>query len=481
MTLFFTEMWERFSYYGMRALLILYLAEATTAQNPGMGLAEAPAGAIYGLYTGLVYLLGLPGGWVADQLWGQRKAVFVGGCIIAAGHFSMAVPNDFNFFLGLILIVIGTRPEAIKMAPVHDALRRLKPAFETQVAWSGQHLDLVEPALDIFGLAPDYRLNVMREGQDVADVVSRVLRGLRTVLRDAAPDVLLVQGDTATVFAASLAGFLEKVKVGHVEAGLRSHDRYAPFPEEILRRLTDVASEYHFAPTLRARDELLRENAPPDAVFVTGNTVVDALLSVAQRKRAVKDPCLADLRTRVQRGEERLVLLTAHRRESFGAPLTEVFRGVRDVTDAHPDVCVLYPVHPNPNVLGPARELLGDHPRIRLTEPLDYLDLVAALESAALVMTDSGGIQEEAPTFGAPVLVLRDVTERPEGVEAGVAELVGTDRRLIAERARAALSREPGLEPPRNPYGDGHAGERIADILAADLLGRTRRFEDWSG
>ncbi len=380
-----------------------------------------------------------------------------------------------------ILLVIGTRPEAIKMAPVHDALRRLEPTFETRIALSGQHLDLVEPALDVFGLVPDYRLNVMREGQDVTDVVGRVLRGLRSVLRDAAPDVLLAQGDTATVFAASLAGFLERVRVGHVEAGLRSHDRYAPFPEEVLRRLTDVASEYHFAPTIRARAELLRENAPPDAVFVTGNTVVDALLSVARRRRPVRDPSLADIRARVRRGEARLVLLTAHRREAFGPPLTEIFRAVRDVADAHDDVCVVYPVHPNPNVLVPARELLGDHPRIRLTEPLDYLDLAAALESAALVMTDSGGIQEEAPTFATPVLVLRDVTERPEGVEAGVAELVGTDRRLIAERARAALSREPGLEPPRNPYGDGRAGERIADILAADLLGRSRRFKDWSG
>lgn len=380
-----------------------------------------------------------------------------------------------------ILIVIGTRPEAIKMAPVHDALRRLEPTVETKVALSGQHLDLVEPALDIFGLEPDYRLNVMREGQDVADVVSRVLRGLRDILREAAPDVLLVQGDTATVFAASLAGFLEKVRVGHVEAGLRSHDRHAPFPEEILRRLTDVASEYHFAPTIRARDELLRENTSADTVFVTGNTVVDALLSVARRKRPVRDPSLADIQPRVRGGEARLVLLTAHRREAFGRPLAEVFRAVRDVADAHSDVCVLYPVHPNPNVLVPARELLADHPRIRLTEPLDYLDLVAALESAALVMTDSGGIQEEAPTFATPVLVLRDVTERPEGVEAGAAELVGTDRRLIADRARAALSLEPGREPPRNPYGDGRAGKRIADILAADLLGRERRCKDWSG
>ena len=367
------------------------------------------------------------------------------------------------------------------MAPVHDALRRLEPSLETKVALSGQHLDLVEPALEVFRLVPDYRLNVMREGQDVADVLSRVLRGLRDILREATPDVLLVQGDTATVFAASLAGFLEQVKVGHVEAGLRSHDRYAPFPEEILRRLTDVASEYHFAPTIRARDELLRENTSPDTVFVTGNTVVDALLSVARRERPVRDPSLAEIRSRVRGGEARLVLLTAHRREAFGAPLSEIFRAVRDVADAHPDVCVLYPVHPNPNVLVPARELLADHPRVRLTEPLDYLDLVAALETAALVMTDSGGIQEEAPTFATPVLVLRDVTERPEGVEAGVAELVGTDRRLIAERARAALSREPGREPPRNPYGDGRAGERIADILAADLIGRTRRLEDWAG
>lgn len=380
-----------------------------------------------------------------------------------------------------ILIVIGTRPEAIKMAPVYEALRRLEPRIDTQIALSGQHLDLVEPALDIFGLDPDYRLNVMRQGQTVGDVVSRVLRGLRDILREAAPDVVLVQGDTATVFAASLAAFLEQVKVGHVEAGLRSHDRHAPFPEEILRRLTDVVAEYHFAPTPRARDELLRENTSPDSVFVTGNTVVDALLSVARRKRPASDPDLARVLSRVRRGEGRLVLLTAHRREAFGAPLEDIFRAVRDVADAHPDVCVLYPVHPNPNVLGPARELLGDHPRVRLIQPLDYPDLVAALESAALVMTDSGGIQEEAPTFAAPVLVLRDVTERPEGVEAGAAELVGTDRRLIVERARLALSPEPGLVSPRNPYGDGRAGERIADILAADLLGRERRMEDWSG
>ena len=380
-----------------------------------------------------------------------------------------------------ILIVIGTRPEAIKMAPVYEALRHFAPGIDTQIALSGQHLDLVEPALDIFGLDPDYRLNVMREGQTVGDVVSRVLRGLRDILREAAPDVVLVQGDTATVFAASLAAFLEQVKVGHVEAGLRSHDRHAPFPEEILRRLTDVVAEYHFAPTPRARDELLRENTSPDGVFVTGNTVVDALRSVARRKRPASDPDLARVLSRVRRGEGRLVLLTAHRREAFGAPLEDIFRAVRNVADAHPDVCVLYPVHPNPNVLAPARELLGNHPRVRLIQPLDYPDLVAALESAALVMTDSGGIQEEAPTFAAPVLVLRDVTERPEGVEAGAAELVGTDRRLIAERARLALSPEPGLEPPRNPYGDGRAGERIADILAADLLGRERRMEDWSG
>lgn len=374
-----------------------------------------------------------------------------------------------------VLVVIGTRPEAVKMAPVVTALRARAPEVETRVCLTGQHTTLVNQVLEAFDLTPDDDLEIMREGQTLYDVVHGALDGLRDVVRSFRPDVLLVQGDTATVFVGSLVAFFEKVKVGHVEAGLRSHDKWAPFPEEIFRRLSDVLSDYYFAPTAPARDALLAEGVPAGKIHVTGNTVVDALLSVTGRERPVQDAVLAS----ALQGPERLVLLTAHRRESFGAPLREVFGAVRALADAVPDVRIVYPVHPNPNVREPAQELLSDHPRIHLTAPLDYLDLVSALKGASLVLTDSGGIQEEAPTFGAPVLVLREVTERPEGVDAGVAELVGTDAALILERSLAALARGGSSTPPPNPYGDGRAGERIADILVADLTGGPRSTEDW--
>jgi len=299
---------------------------------------------------------------------------------------------------------------------------------------------------------------------------------LRGVVQGYRPDMLLVQGDTATVFVGALVAFFEGVRVGHVEAGLRSHNKWAPFPEEIFRRLCDVLTDFYFAPTLRARDALLAEGVSAARVHVTGNTVVDALLAVSRTDRAVKNEALAS----VLAGQRRLVLLTAHRRESFGEPIREVFRAVRELADAREDTAVIYPIHPNPNVRTPARELLSGHPRIHLTDPLDYLDLVTALQRSALVLTDSGGIQEEAPTFGVPVLVLREVTERPEGVDAGVAELVGTDRARIVARGLAALE-SASVAPPPNPYGDGRAGERIADLLASDLLGGTRRLPDWSG
>ena len=374
-----------------------------------------------------------------------------------------------------VLVVVGTRPEAIKMAPVVEAFRA-DAAVETRVCLTGQHTTLVDQVLEAFDLTPDFDLGIMKEGQTLYDVVHGALDGLRDVVRDFRPDVLLVQGDTATVFVGSLVAFFEKVKVGHVEAGLRSHDKWAPFPEEIFRRLADVLSDYYFAPTPLARDALLAEGVPAERIHVTGNTVVDALLSMAESERPVTDPTLA----RVLSGEGRLVLLTAHRRESFGAPLRDVFGAVRDLADAVPDARVVYPVHPNPNVRVPAAELLSEHPRIHLIQPLDYLDLVTALRRAALVLTDSGGIQEEAPTFGVPVLVLRNVTERPEGIAAGVAELVGTDRARILSRSLAALERGANAVPPPNPYGDGLAGARIADIVTADLAGTPRRTGDWS-
>ncbi len=361
------------------------------------------------------------------------------------------------------------------MAPVVTALSKLAPEIEARVALTGQHTALVDQVRDVLMLDADYDLGVMQQGQSHSDVVMRTLHGLGEVIRKSSPDVVLVQGDTATVLAASLAAYFERVRLGHVEAGLRTADKWAPFPEEICRRVADVVADWHFAPTRRAVETLRRESVPDAHINLTGNTVVDALRSVADRKRPVVDGAL---RAVLDDDDARLVLLTAHRRESFGDPLRQVFHGVRALADHLDDVHVLFPVHPNPSVRGPAQELLSGHPRIHLTAPLDYADLVAALARASLVLTDSGGIQEEAPTFGTPVLVLRDVTERPEAVEAGVAEVVGTNARRIVERAVARLAGpRAGLV---NPFGDGRAGERIADILAADLLGRPRTTSDWA-
>lgn len=363
------------------------------------------------------------------------------------------------------------------MAPVVSALRSYAPEVETRVVLTGQHTTLVDQVMDSFGITPDYDLAIMKVGQTLYDVVHGALDGLRRVVEEARPDVLLVQGDTATVFTASLVGFFERVRVGHVEAGLRSGDKGAPFPEEVLRRLTDVVSDYYFAPTQRSRELLLAENVPADRIQVTGNTVVDALLAVAEQQRPVRNDAL---RSVLDDEGARLVLLTAHRRESFGQPIRDAFKAIRRLADRVADVRVVYPVHPNPNVQEPAREILADHARIHLTDPMDYFDLVTALRSASLVLTDSGGIQEEAPTFGTPVLVLRDVTERPEGIDAGVAELVGTDPDAILARGLAVLTEE-SPEPKPNPYGDGRAGERIADIVVADLTERPRVTEDWTG
>jgi UDP-N-acetylglucosamine 2-epimerase (non-hydrolysing) len=378
-----------------------------------------------------------------------------------------------------VLVVVGTRPEGIKLAPVVEALRREVPAIETRVALTGQHSELMDQVLDVFGLSVDWDLGIMREGQDLYDVARGCLDGLRPVVREFRPDMILVQGDTASVFFGGLVGYFERVRVGHVEAGLRSGDKWRPYPEEIFRRLTGVLADVHFAPTPAAAANLRAEGVPVDAIHVTGNTVVDALISIGARAHAFRDDALR----RATADRRRLVLVTAHRRESFGAPLREAFGALREIADRFEDVVLVYPVHPNPNVREPALELLGDHARILLTQPLDYLDLVHALKRAALVITDSGGIQEEAPSFGAPVLVLREVTERPEGIRAGVARLVGTNREAITRAAAEVLAgsgRGAGSARP-NPYGDGHAAERIADILAQRLTGRARHTSDWEG
>ncbi len=375
-----------------------------------------------------------------------------------------------------ILVVAGTRPEAIKMAPVLAGLRALDPAADVRLALTGQHSDLVDSVLDVFDLTPDFDLAIMKPGQSLYDVAARCLEGMGPLLREFRPHEVLVQGDTATVFFASLAAFFEGCRVGHVEAGLRSGQKWSPFPEEIFRRLTDVVADHYFAPTPDAASRLLAEGVPGERVFVTGNTVVDALEEIRARGGGVQDPRLASILA--ESGQ--LALMTAHRRESFGGPLRDVFGAVRELVERESELTVVYPVHPNPNVIGSARELLSDHPRIHLLEPLDYLDLVRVMAAADLILTDSGGIQEEAPTFGVPTLVLREVTERPEGVAAGAAVLVGTDPERILTEAQAVLQGEKGIRIAANPYGDGRAGRRIADIVLSDLAGRARTLTDWS-
>jgi UDP-N-acetylglucosamine 2-epimerase (non-hydrolysing) len=373
-----------------------------------------------------------------------------------------------------VLVVAGTRPEAIKLAPVVHALGQ-RPELDTRLALTGQHSDLVTQVLDVFQLQPDWDLGIMREGQDLYDVAHGCLDGLRGIAAEYRPDVVVVQGDTASVFFGALVAFFERSRVAHVEAGLRSGDKWQPYPEEVFRRLTSVATDFHFAPTTGAREHLMHEGIDAGSVHVTGNTVIDALLTIAAADRPVTNP---DLRAALESGR-RLVLVTAHRRESFGAPLREAFGALRELADRYDDVVILYPVHPNPNVLGPAQETLGGHDRILLTAPLDYFDLVHALRTAVLAITDSGGIQEEAPSFGTPTLVLREVTERPEGVAAGVAELVGTSRdRILAGAHRILRSTERANVARINPYGDGNAAVRIADILVHELTGAERQTTD---
>ncbi len=371
-----------------------------------------------------------------------------------------------------VLVVVGTRPEAIKMAPVLHALRKRGGEVETELALTGQHRELVAEVLSVFRLTPDHDLALMQEGQSLYDLAQRCLPGLRDLIRAREPGLVLVQGDTASVFFGALVGFFEGVAVGHVEAGLRSGDLHQPFPEEGFRRLTSVLADLHFAPTAGARDHLLREGIPAERIHLTGNPVVDALLRVSASDLSVRDATLAGLLQEADEGAP-LCLFTTHRRESFGAPMERVLGAVLRLADAHPTLRILAPVHPNPQVRDRVEGRLGGHPRIHLVPPLRYPDLVRALARARVVLTDSGGIQEEAPTFGTPVLVLREVTERPEGVEAGVAELVGTDPEAIhrAATARLAEGREARrARRGRNPYGDGQAGSRIAEAAVNFLL-----------
>lgn len=362
-----------------------------------------------------------------------------------------------------VISVIGTRPEAIKMAPVIQELARYPDEIRPIVCATAQHREMLDQALDIFDIRPDYDLNLMRPNQTLAQVTAGVLTGLDEVIRQENPDWLLVQGDTTTVMAASLTAYYHRVQVGHVEAGLRTADKYQPFPEEGNRRIADVLADLHFAPTQSNRRNLLREGVSEKSIIVTGNTVIDALLNIAHQVEHQSAGPWGDL------GERRVILVTAHRRENFGQPLAEICAALAQIAhDYAGDVQIVYPVHPNPNVLGPVHATLGDTPGVTLIEALDYRHLVTLMNRAHLVLTDSGGLQEEAPGLGKPVLVLREVTERPEGITAGTVKIVGTDRKRIVEETATLLDDPAAYERMAravNPYGDGRASARIVAAL----------------
>lgn len=362
-----------------------------------------------------------------------------------------------------VLSVFGTRPEAVKMAPVIHRLRDTE-GFESVVCVSAQHRAMLDQVLEVFGVAADHDLDLMTPGQSPGEVAARVIERLPALIRRVRPDVLLVQGDTMTTFASAFAAYLEKVPVGHVEAGLRTGDRYQPFPEEMNRVLTTRLATLHFAPTAQARDRLLAEGVPPADVHLTGNTVIDALLGTLRPGYRFRTPALAALDP-----GRRVVLVTTHRRESFGAPLRSTCAALRELVERFPDIHVVLPVHPNPEVKSTVESLLCDLPRTSLIEPVDYVEFVHLMDRAYLILTDSGGVQEEAPSLGKPVLVLREVTERPEGVAAGTAVVVGTDRARIVETASTLLTSAEAYARMANavsPYGDGRASERIVAALA---------------
>lgn len=379
-----------------------------------------------------------------------------------------------------ILMVFGTRPEAVKMAPLVSRFEASADHFETRVCVTAQHRAMLDQILDAFEIRPHYDLDIMISGQDLYDVTTQVLAGIRPVLADFGPDLVLIQGDTTTTFVTALAAYYERIDVGHVEAGLRTGNIYSPYPEEINRQLTTRLTKYHFAPTTLNRGNLLRENVDSARIAVTGNTVIDALLMVVERlgrdarrrERVTRNIQQAGLAGEILERGEKLVLITGHRRESFGAGFVNICEAIRDLADAHKDARFVYPVHLNPNVRKPVEKLLSDIPNVHLMEPLPYEEFVHLMSKAYLLLTDSGGIQEEAPALAKPVLVMRENTERPEALDAGTARLVGTDRAEIAARTGELLTDKAAYErmaTASNPYGDGHAAEKIVSFLAEHL------------
>jgi len=377
-----------------------------------------------------------------------------------------------------ILTIFGTRPEAIKMLPLVKALQA-DSRFRCQVALTAQHREMLDQVMDLFDVKADYDLNIMQSGQTLFDITVKALAGLKDVMAEARPDLVLVHGDTSTTFVGALAAFYCQIPVGHVEAGLRSGNKLSPFPEEMNRKLTGALADIHFAPTATARENLLREGVKADSIFVTGNTVIDAL-KWAVSKPMPDDPQLVklkELKAQIARTEAtpRILTVTSHRRENLGQPMVNIFKALRRIVEAFEDVAVVFPMHKNPAVRTPAMEILGGHPRILLLEPMEYLPFCHLMNESYMILTDSGGLQEEAPALGKPVLVLRDNTERPEAVEAGTVQLAGTDQENIYRAAAELLLDEEAYQLMAraiNPYGDGHACERI--IAALEKWGSSR-------
>ncbi len=370
-----------------------------------------------------------------------------------------------------ILLVFGTRPEAIKMAPVINKLKEYDGHFTTIVCVTAQHREMLDQVLSIFNITPDYDLNIMQNNQNLFDITTKVLNGLKGVFEEAKPDLVMVQGDTTTAFIAGLGAFYLKIPVGHVEAGLRTYDKYNPFPEEKNRHLLSTLTDYHFAPTEWSKSNLLKENVPPERIWVTGNTVIDALLQMVRGQRSDRGQGVKGSKyfnSKFEIRNSKLILVTGHRRESFGEGFENICKALKTIAQERKDVTIVYPVHLNPNVQRPVKALLKGIDNVFLIEPLEYEPFIFLMNESYLILTDSGGIQEEAPSLGKPVLVMRNTTERPEGIEAGVVRLVGTEKENIIRNTMELLDNRTLYEKmsqSANPYGDGKAAERIVDIL----------------
>ena len=362
------------------------------------------------------------------------------------------------------MTIFGTRPEAIKMAPLVLELQKHPEKIESIVTVTAQHRQMLDQVLETFKITPDYDLNIMKERQTLIDVTTNALKGLDAVMKEAQPDIVLVHGDTSTTFVGSLAAFYNQIAIGHVEAGLRTWNKYSPYPEEMNRQLTGVLADLHFSPTEVSKKNLLDENKDPETIFVTGNTAIDALKTTVSD--SYEHPVLNAI------GDDRIILLTAHRRENIGEPMRHMFRAIKRILAEHEDVQVIYPVHMNPAVREIANDILGEDPRIHLIEPLEVFDFHNFAARSYMILTDSGGVQEEAPSLGKPVLVLRDTTERPEGIAAGTLKLAGTEEQTIYTLAKELLEDQEAYEKmakASNPYGDGHASKRIVEALLGFL------------